>query len=1077
MKLKKMPYLLLIIVTICLITSCNKKCKHQSTYWEIDKQATCTENGSKHKECTVCHEKLDTEVIESLGHDLVHHEKEDPTCTEKGHKAYETCTRCNYTTYEKLPATGHTESEWIIDKQATCMKIGIKHKECTVCHEKLDTEVIESLGHDLVHHEKENPTCTDIGHKAYDTCTRCSYTTYEELPATGHTESNWIIDKQATCTENGSKHKECTICHIVLEVETTIGHDLVHHEKKDPTCTETGYKEYYTCTKCSYTTYEEIPELGHIYEDGICTRCGYELTSSDLLYELTSDNTGYIVTGLDYSKYDINALTIIIPSEYNGLPVVEIKEEAFKNCNFIKHIVMTNSIELVGDYAFENCNNLLTIVLSKKVVSIGYDAFSNCNKLISVFYEGTIEDWLNVNLYSSSSNPMKYALKFYILDKNEIYHTFNEITIPNNVSTIGNYQFYGFKQLEIINMSDNVKNFGVYSFSKCTNLINITIPNKVENIGAYAFEDCYNMVRIFLPSSLTSISYNAFFNCNKLYSVFYDGSIEDWLNIKFYTSSSNPMKYANDFYMRNDSGYGYYKMIELNIPESIVSIGEYQFYGFKNLEKVVIHNNVVSVGDYAFYSCEKLKEITIPNSVNYIGYSSFANCNTLRKIVLPFAGNGNTETHFGYIFGAISFEYNADFVPYSLSYVEITSSQIIDDNGFYECKNLVSVTLPNNLTSIGNEAFYNCKQIKNIVIPEGTINIGSYAFYKCEKFSELVVPTTVTSIGIGAFYGCCELTFMSLPFVGDGQNNNYFGYIFGSNTNAINYKYVPEKLTKIEITNTKQLGKYAFSGCKNLKSIKLPYDMIIIEDGAFLGCTNLTDIKIPNTTTIIGAYAFSNCEELSDIEIPNTIDTISSYAFFGCIKLINIKLPNSIKNIESYAFSDCISLSKVELPVSVTSIGNFAFQYCVNLTDINIPDGVKSIGEYAFSCCRNLVEISIPKNVERINKGTFLGSTKLKTLIIPSTVRHIENSAFEGCIGLISIEIPNSVTSIGSSAFNGCTSLTSIVIPASVTSIGWNTFSGCANLTIYCEAPKEPSGWSRSWNSSNCNVVWGYKKD
>ena len=148
MKLRKVPYLLFIIVTICLITSCNKECKHQSTDWIIDVEATCTENGSKHKECTKCHEKLDTEVIEALGHDLVHHEKEDPTCTNKGHKAYDTCTRCDY------------------------------------------------------------------------------------------------------------------------------------------------------------TTYEEIPELGHIYEDGICTRCGLELTTSDLLYELASDNTGYLVTGIDYSKYD-----------------------------------------------------------------------------------------------------------------------------------------------------------------------------------------------------------------------------------------------------------------------------------------------------------------------------------------------------------------------------------------------------------------------------------------------------------------------------------------------------------------------------------------------------------------------------------------------------------------------------------------------------------------------------------------------------------------------------------------------------------------------------------------------------
>ena len=91
MRLRKIPYLLFIIAIICLITSCNKKCKHKSTYWEIDKQATCTQNGSKHKECTICHEKLDIEVIEALGHDLVHHEKQNPTCTNKGHKSYDAC--------------------------------------------------------------------------------------------------------------------------------------------------------------------------------------------------------------------------------------------------------------------------------------------------------------------------------------------------------------------------------------------------------------------------------------------------------------------------------------------------------------------------------------------------------------------------------------------------------------------------------------------------------------------------------------------------------------------------------------------------------------------------------------------------------------------------------------------------------------------------------------------------------------------------------------------------------------------------------------------------------------------------
>ena len=183
-KMERIKYLVLLVLCVFTFTvsGCGKKpakCEHTSSNWIIDKQATCTEKGSIHKECTVCHEKIITDEIEALGHDLEHHEKQDPTCTEKGHKAYDTCTRCSYTTYEELA----------------------------------------SLGHDLEHHEKKDPTCTEKGYKAYDTCTRCSYTTYEELASLEHTESNWIIGKEATCTNQGFKYTECTKCHEKLETE------------------------------------------------------------------------------------------------------------------------------------------------------------------------------------------------------------------------------------------------------------------------------------------------------------------------------------------------------------------------------------------------------------------------------------------------------------------------------------------------------------------------------------------------------------------------------------------------------------------------------------------------------------------------------------------------------------------------------------------------------------------------------------------------------------------------------------------------------------------------------------------
>ena len=181
-------------------------CKRDSSHTQTDAcsggMATCTEKAV----CSVCKSAYGN----PLGHDKVRHDAKAPTCLEKGWKAYDTCTRCDYTTYQELKA----------------------------------------LGHYKVKHTAKNPTCLEIGWKAYDTCTRCDYTTYQELKA--------------------------------------LGHDLVHHDAKDAACTEIGWKAYDTCTRCDYTTYAELPALGHDYKERVhavtcemdgytshnCARCG-----------------------------------------------------------------------------------------------------------------------------------------------------------------------------------------------------------------------------------------------------------------------------------------------------------------------------------------------------------------------------------------------------------------------------------------------------------------------------------------------------------------------------------------------------------------------------------------------------------------------------------------------------------------------------------------------------------------------------------------------------------------------------------------------------------------------------------
>ena len=118
---------------------------HDWGAWSVTNAPTCTEDGVKIHSCNWCAVSEDG-VAEALGHDLIHHDAQEPTCTEIGWEAYDTCSRCDYTTYAELPA----------------------------------------LGHDLVPHDAKAPTCTEIGWEAYDTCSRCDYTTYAEREAIGH---------------------------------------------------------------------------------------------------------------------------------------------------------------------------------------------------------------------------------------------------------------------------------------------------------------------------------------------------------------------------------------------------------------------------------------------------------------------------------------------------------------------------------------------------------------------------------------------------------------------------------------------------------------------------------------------------------------------------------------------------------------------------------------------------------------------------------------------------------------------------------------------------------------------------
>ncbi len=190
-----------------------------------------------------------------------------PTCTKTGLTEGLHCSVCKeiFTAQNEVPATGHTESEWIIDAELSCTVNGLKHIECIICKKTLQTQTQNALNHDKIFHSYKSPSCEDIGWQSHYTCSRCDYTTYVEIPAAGHIKSDWIFDRDSTCTEDGSAHQECTVCAKILEEVTlpAFGHAIAYHEAKAPTCLSIGWEAYQYCLQCSYTTYQELQAKGH----------------------------------------------------------------------------------------------------------------------------------------------------------------------------------------------------------------------------------------------------------------------------------------------------------------------------------------------------------------------------------------------------------------------------------------------------------------------------------------------------------------------------------------------------------------------------------------------------------------------------------------------------------------------------------------------------------------------------------------------------------------------------------------------------------------------------------------------
>ena len=232
---------------------------------------------------------------DSNNHALEQHAAKAPTCTEIGWDAYDTCSRCDYTTYAELPALKHALEQYAA-QAPTCTEIGWDaYEACSRCDYTTRKE-LPALKHDLVYYKAKDPTCTEPGCDAYETCSRCDYTTYVERPALKHDLRQRVI-KAPTCTQMGWAYETCSRCdYFATPLLPALNHDLEQHAAKAPSCTEIGWNAYDTCSRCDYTTYAELPALNHDYQavtvEPTCETDGYTIfTCSRCKDSYTADPT------------------------------------------------------------------------------------------------------------------------------------------------------------------------------------------------------------------------------------------------------------------------------------------------------------------------------------------------------------------------------------------------------------------------------------------------------------------------------------------------------------------------------------------------------------------------------------------------------------------------------------------------------------------------------------------------------------------------------------------------------------------------------------------------------------------
>lgn len=628
---------------------------------------------------------------------------------------------------------------------------------------------------------------------------------------------------------------------------------------------------------------------------------------------------------------------VILPQ---SLP--NIGKDMFSGADRIKEVIMPLYADSIGDYSFYRCRSLEKVELPTNLIYIGPNAFR----------ETGIK---TIKLPSTVKTIGKRAFE---------YSTLTSINLED-VKSIGERAFNGAKELNCdINLS-NIDSIPPHAFAG-TNIHSVSLSSTLRIINDYAF-DSTPIAKIELPETLEYIGTDAFYYCRNLTEINVPSSIKQigarafdgtpWSNNlkseKGITYISNVAYQYDSNYKHNGDTFSFRdgtvatsngfsfpneikeKIKNLELPESLIEIGDGTFNGFKILGEVKLPSSLRRIGIEAFAYCPKFW-CTLPNSIYSIGRSAFASCSTLSRMTLPenlrYIGKEIfKDTSIGTLYINCK---NLDYLPEDW---EMGSTSAISE-GFDLKKVIIGPKVTKLYDNMFNSSPTTFVSVEFDDITNSELSyIGDYSCMSSKLFIAQL-PYSIQHIGKGAFCGCK----------------------FGSDVRFENVKYI---------------GTDAFSDSKGIESVVIPEDVETLGGGIFEYSKDLryVEFNASNFTLLNYSYGyaaggsfssnagkiFANCDSLREVIIGPKVQKLPDYMFLSCSALENV-------TFNQYSSSRSHDTGQTSL-----SLGEGVFCWNENLKTIELPERTDSIGAKAFSSCRGLTALDIPATCVFLGKDVI----------------------------------------------------------------------------------------------------------